>query len=412
MVGSIKSPNQAFWMNRQHLTQAVRDRLKRYPKPYESHYGVVPLRPYEDPIRLDGSPRQGLVSAIECIGRADALARSYESHFLLSRVLVRQEAITSSAIEGTYSTLDHLLEFEESEKSEFEGWDLNETADETPEVRQVRSYALVLERQLDQIQRNRLDGFSVGLIRDLQREVVKDDPDFKDEPGEIRECVVWIGGPGDISRSTYNPCPPSDIRVCLEDQIGYLQCKGLQHANQSIVARMAIAHSHFEAIHPFRDGNGRTGRLLLPLMLAADGHTPLYLAPYLARNRHSYMEGLAAAQQRLEYAPLIGVLANAIIATVEMAETAHRDLFALFVNWNNRRKWRKNSAAKLALDLLPGFPVVTTKTLASKLKVSPQAANTAAQQLIEAGILTEKTGAKRNRVFVASEVLEIFNRSP
>jgi len=215
-----------------------------------------------------------------------------------------------------------------------------------------------------------------------------------------------------IARSIYNPCPPSDIRICLEQQIDYLQCTGLQQVNQNIVVRMALAHSHFEAIHPFSDGNGRTGRLLLPLMLAADAHTPLYLAPYLARHRPSYMAALAAAQQRLEYAPLIGVLANAITATVEMAETAHKDLFALFMNWNARRKWRKNSAAKLALDLLPGFPVVTTKTLASKLNVSPQAANISAQQLVDVGILTEKTGNKRNRVFVAVEVLEIFNRSP
>jgi Fic family protein len=315
--------------------------------------------------------------------------------------LVRQEAVSSSAIEGTYSTLDHLLEAE----------GLDEDEDNSPEVRQVRSYALALERALAQVERNRHDAFSVGLIRDLQREVIKDDPDFKDAPGEIRERVVWLGGMH-ISRSIYNPCPPGDIRICLEQQIDYLQCTGLQQVNQSIVVRMALAHSHFEAIHPFADGNGRTGRLLLPLMLAADGHTPLYLAPYLARHRPSYMEALAAAQQRLEYAPLIGVLANAITATVEMAETAHKDLFALFMSWNTRRKWRKNSAAKLALDLLPGFPVVTTKTLASELNVSPQAANTAAQQLVEAGILMEKTGNKRNRVFVAAEVLEIFNRSP
>jgi Fic family protein len=237
-------------------------------------------------------------------------------------------------------------------------------------------------------------------------------PNFKDKAGKIRDRIVWIGGGKHTAQSIYNPTPPADIRTCLDQHIDYLQCTGLQQVNQNIVVRMAIAHAHFEAIHPFADGNGRTGRLLLPLMLAADGHTPLYLAPYLASNRSAYMDALRAAQQRIEYAPMIGVLANAIVTTVEMAETAHRDLFALFLDWKNRRRWRKNSTARLALGLLPGFPVVTTKRLASALKVSIEAANNAARQLVNAGVLKEKTGHKKNRVFVATEVLEVFNRSP
>lgn len=166
-------------MNRNHLTHLVREQLKRYPKPWDNHYGVVPLPPTEEPVTL-GAARAALDSAIASIGRADALAKTYPNHFLLSRVLVRQEAVTSSAIEGTYSTLDHLLEMEESDD------------EEDAEGRQVRSYAWALERALGQIERNRYDGFSVGLIRDLQREVVKDDPDYRNEPGRIRDHVVWI----------------------------------------------------------------------------------------------------------------------------------------------------------------------------------------------------------------------------
>ena len=90
-------------MNRAHLAPAIRDKLERYPKPWDSHYGVVPLPPTEEAVDL-GSARAALDSALASIGRADALAKSYPDHFLLSRVLVRQEAVTSSAIEGTYST--------------------------------------------------------------------------------------------------------------------------------------------------------------------------------------------------------------------------------------------------------------------------------------------------------------------
>ena len=384
-------------MNRNHLTNGVRERLKRYPKPWDSHYGVVPLPPTEEPVTL-GAARAALEAAIASIGRADALRKTYPNHFLLSRVLVRQEAVTSSAIEGTHSTLDHLLEMEESE----------DEAD--ADGRQVRSYAWALERAISQIERNRHDGFSVGLIRDLQREVVKDDPDYRYEPGKIRDHVVWIGGTH-IARSIYNPTPPADISTCLAQHIDYLRCTGLQQVSQSFVARMAVAHAHFEAIHPFPNGNGRTGRLLLPLMMAAEGHTPLYLAPFISVNRPAYMDGLRAAQQRLEYAPLVEVLSRAIVATVDMAEAAHSDLFHLYVDWTNRHAWRKNSTARRALDLLVGFPVVTIRRLASELSVSAQAASVAAHQLVEAKVLTEKTGYRRNRVFVASEVLRVYNRT-
>jgi Fic/DOC family N-terminal len=102
---SAEQQNQAFPMNRLHLAPDIRRRLKRYPKPFDNHYGVVPLPPTEDAVDL-GAFRAALASALESIGRADTLAKSYPDHFLLSRVLVRQEAVTSSAIEGTYSTLD------------------------------------------------------------------------------------------------------------------------------------------------------------------------------------------------------------------------------------------------------------------------------------------------------------------
>jgi Fic family protein len=390
-------------MKREHLVGAVRKRLQKYPDPYSNYYGVVPLAPTEEPVNL-GFATVAHRAALEAIGRADALARSFPEHFLLSRILVRQEAVTSSAIEGTHSTLDQLLAAEEAVNP------LDEKQISSTDL-QVKSYALALERTLADVQRNGYDAFSIGLIRDLQREVVKDDPNYRHPSGEIRSHVVHIGGGFHISQSDYNPAPPSSITACLVEYIDYLGCEGLQAVNQSIITRMALAHTHFEAIHPFPDGNGRVGRLLLPLMLAADGHTPLYLAPYIARNKPVYVSGLKAAQQRLDYAPLIEVLSNAIVATVDLAETAHMDLIKLSADWKSRRPWRKNSAAKRALDILPGFPITTASRLAAMLKVSAPSMNSALKQLVDAKIIMERTGFKRNRIFAAPEVLEIYNRS-
>ncbi len=391
-------------MNRSQLVPAVRARLKAYANPHSNYFGVVPLPPTEAPVSL-GSAAAIHNQALASIGAADRLAKTLASHFFLSRILPIQEAIASSAIEGTHSTLDNLLELETGEEEDEES-----TRDTAAHV--VRNYALALERALPDVERNRYDAFSIGLIRDLQREVASGDPSHDYVPGRLRQHsrdIVYIGG-GHISRSVYNPCPPEDVQKCLEEQVEYLRCTGLQHVNQSVIVRMAIGHAHFEAIHPFHDGNGRAGRLLLPLMMIADDFVPLYFAPYLAQNRSSYMDALRAAQQRLEYAPLVEVFSHAIVNTVDAVETAHDDLTKLHANWIGRRKWRKGSAALTAIDLLIGHPVVTASRLAKLLNVSNVAANSAIGQLTDHGILTERTGFRRNRVFVAGEVLSIYNR--
>ncbi len=335
------------------------------------------------------------------------MSSANRSHFFLSRILVRQEAVASSAIEGTYSTLDHLLEVEESEPT------LQIQAD--ADAQQVRSYALALEESLSNVERNRLDAFSVGMIRDLQREVMKDNITYSQNhrylPGQFRKkgTVVHIGRGRDIARSIYNPAPPEYIRRCMTEHINYLRSTGMQQISQSIITRIALAHSHFEAIHPFPDGNGRTGRLLLPLMLAADGHTPLYLAPHIAARKAEYYDVLRAAQQRLNFPPLIEFISQTIIAAVDRSINSHNDLTNLVVDWKQRSSWRKNSAPLRALDFLPGYPVVNINRLAKNLGVSKQAASSAIKKLVSCGILIERTGFKRNKVFVAKEVLDIYN---
>ena len=122
------------------------------------------------------------------------------------------------------------------------------------------------------------------------------DKDYKDVPGELRKRVVWIGGGKNMASSDFNPPPPSRVPQCMDEQVAYLRTDGMQPFQQSIILRLAIAHSHFEAVHPFRDGNGRVGRLLIPLMMAADGHAPLYLRlrPHQQATIHRRAKGCAA----------------------------------------------------------------------------------------------------------------------
>ena len=137
---------------------------------------------------------------------------------------------------------------------------------------------------------------------------------------------------------------------------------------------------------------------------------PYTFAPQIAAAKPAYIDGLRAAQQRLEYTPLIEMLSNAIIMAVDRAMDAHGSLTALLKDWHGRKKWRKNSTPLRALEFLVGNPVVKIKGLIDALDVGEETARTTIKQLAAAGILKEKTGFKRNRVFAAEEVLEIYRR--
>jgi Fic family protein len=330
-------------------------------------------------------------------GQMDAVAKQLNDPYIVSRILTRREAVSSSSIEGTQSTLDELLSVEET------GGDGSEDA-----ARQVRNYALhwTISSRRDQ---ERLRGLMVDLLKDLHRTVMKDNPDYQDKPGEFRARRV------DRRRWQHclfdpEPSPPAEIAACIEQTVDYLRNEGMQQMNQSLLTRMAIAYAHFEAVHPFRDGNGRVGRLLLPLMMAAEGHVPLYLSPYIESRKGAYYDSLKDAQQRLDYQSLIGFMADAVTGTVGELMKTRTALSALSEQWKERRKFRKGSAAARALEELPHYPVVTAKRLGELLSISPPQVHQAIAQLEEAGILAERTGYARNRIYAANEAMNIINR--
>lgn len=385
-------------MKRSDLSHAIRETLKRLPPPYASHYGIVPPAPPEDGVSTVAAT-MALEAAQAAFGTVEAIAAEMQDPFIISRVLPRREAVSSSSIEGTQSTLDELLSVEE-------------TGDDgaRSEARQVRNYAVALDQFIPQAAEAGHGVFTMDLIQTLHRAVMKDDPDYKDVPGELRTSVVWIGGGGNIAYSSLNPPPPADVPGCLAQTVDYLRNEGMQQMTQGFITRMAIAHAHFEAVHPFRDGNGRVGRLLLPLMMAAEGRVPLYLSPYIESRREAYYAALKDAQQRLDWPPIITFMADAITGTVDELIKTRKALSDLSSLWRQRRRFRKGSAATRALEVLHHYPVVTARRLSELLAISPPQAHQAIAQLEEVSILRERTGYARNRIHVATEALGIINR--
>lgn len=371
--------------------------LKRLPPPFASHYGAVPAPPPEDGVAI-GNALSSLTAAHAAIQEVDTIAAHLVDPYLISRILTRREAVSSSAIEGTNSTLDELLAVEEGDD------------ESKAQAKQVRDYALVLENALPHARRLGDDVFSLDLIQRLHADIMRGDDDYRDTPGALRSTVVWIGGGKDIAYSIWNPPPPDDVRPCIMQTVDYLRNEGMQSINQSLVVRMAIAHAHFEAVHPFRDGNGRVGRLLLPMMMAAAGKTPLYLSPYIDANKSQYYAALKDAQQKLNWSAMIQFVADAIVGSAGELMATRDALISLGASWTGRRRFRRGSAALRALDILPHYPVLTIRRMAELLDVSFRQASEAVGQLEAAGIVTERTGYARNRIFAAAEVLSIINR--
>lgn len=384
-------------MRRDDLCEAIRQTLMRLPDPFSAHYGVVPPAPPESSIDL-GALHSRYDLAVRRLGQIEEITENRHNAFLISRVLSRQEAVSSSAIEGTNSTLDELLSLEQTSD-----------AGASDASRQVHSYAQTLDRWLPDASRKGPDIFTDALLSSLHRAVMEDDPHYRDVPGQIRQVVVWIGG-RDIATSTYNPPPPDLVPACLAQSLDYMRCHGMQSMTQGLIARMAVSHAHFEAIHPYRDGNGRAGRLLLPLMMAADGRAPLYLSPYIEANKAAYAKALKAAQQRLDWPEIVAFMSDAVVGAADELLRTLEALKRLREIWKTRRKFRAGSAALDAVALLAVFPVVTVTRFSEELGLSFPAAGNVVRQMVEAGILTERTGYARNRLFVAQEALSIINR--
>jgi Fic family protein len=235
--------------------------------------------------------------------------------------------------------------------------------------------------------------------------------------GNIREEQNWIGG------SSYNPCaaafvPPPCERVpeLLEDLCAFCNSDALP-----AIAQAALAHAQFETIHPFIDGNGRAGRVLIHAILRRRGLAPLAVPPIslvLATRSEDYVGGLMATRYQTEptsrealagFNAWIGLFAAATTRAVADAETYERSVAEVQADWRARlRRIRADSAVDRLIMALPGAPVITVQSAAALIGRSEQAVNEAVPRLLDAGVLTQTTLGRRNRAFEAPELIDAF----
>ncbi len=375
---------------------------------YEHIWFVVPPAPPEE---FPAGIPAGTISRANTIlqSRPDP-ADASELDLLAAYLFAGREAVSSSRMEGTWSTIDNVL-------TPGEVYDQDEGKSEHLSV---RGYATALEYGFGQIQQHGMDALTTELVCHLHDLVMRKDPDFHGIAGRVRTPglpgdVVQIGGGGRKEDAVYNPAPPEHAARCLEDVMGWMRNKTLIELGDagmgmSLPVRMAIGHAHFEAVHPFSNGNGRVGRILWPLQMAAAGHLPLYLSGYVEQNRHEYGQALQEAQKQLSYGRIAQFVANAIIGSHEEEKMSKAVIGSLPGLWQQRGRFRKDSSAARALAVIIRMPIVTARILSKELEVSFQAASNALNALESKHVIRERTGHGRNRVFAAEEVIAALAR--
>lgn len=259
-------------------------------KGYENIWFVVPPPP---PRALPpGLPLRPMAKAVEVLARQPGFGALTETDRLVSYYFVRREAVESSRLEGTWSTIDQLLT----------PGDLGEEGGARDGRHSVRGYAHALERHLKRAADAKESVFTLETLKRIHKEIVAKDPSFRGEAGVLRApgragSVLQIGGYRKED-ATYNPAPPAFVDKSLRAVLDWLSDEELAQVGDAGVGgftlpvRLAVAHAHFEAVHPFSDGNGRVGRALWPLQMVCSDRMPLYLSGFVEAYRHEYGRAL------------------------------------------------------------------------------------------------------------------------
>ena len=371
-------------------TREPHGRSIRCPGGYRA-YVPDPLPP---PIEWNAELAAALSAADRALGRLAGEGRRLSNPHLLIRPFVRREAVLSSRIEGTQATLGELLAAEAGAAVERSPADL----------REVGNYVVALEHGVDRL---RTLPLSLRLVRELHGKLMRGVRGNLATPGEFRRSQNWIGPPGStLADATFVPPPPDRLMECLGAWETFLHDDTLPP-----LVHAALAHSQFEAIHPFLDGNGRVGRLLITLLLISKGVLPsplLYLSAWFEATRSQYYARLLGVTQRGEWEEWLGYVFAGTAGQADDALGRIQRIDELLADWRVRVARTPSRLPERTIDLFAENPYWSVSRLAGRLEVAFTTAQRAIDRLESAGIVTLVGKARRNRVYFANAILTIL----
>jgi Fic family protein len=357
----------------------------------------LPLPPVP-PLEIAGARQRLLERATLAVGRLDSISTLLPDPQLFLYSYVRREAVLSSQIEGTQSSLSDLLLFELEEAP---GSPLDD-------VVEVSNYISALEHGMARLR----EGFPLSnrLLREMHAALMSRGRGSDKEPGEFRRSQNWIGGtrPGN---ARFVPPPPHEVDPCMAALERFLH---EESSGLPVLLKAALAHVQFETIHPFLDGNGRLGRLLIVLLLHHGGllsEPLLYLSLFLKEHRSHYYDLLDRVRTKGDWEAWVDFFLEGVEHTAHSAVQTARRLVALFDTDTRRLQQTGRSAASAlrVLTVLRQRPVLTLQHLCKAHAMTFPTASKAMHALTTTGIARELTGQRRNRVFVYDAYLAILN---
>ena len=357
-----------------------------------------PLPP--DPRALDLASLQAILAeANQAIGRLDGTTSSLPDLNLFLNSYVRKEAVLSSQIEGTQSSLSDLLLYENAETP---GVPLDD-------VQEVSNYVAALNHGLKRMR----DGFplSLRLIREIHEVLLATGRGSHAQPGQFRKSQNWIGGsrPGNAA---YVPPPPEYVADCMGQLETFIHQEGTA---LPLLIKAGLVHAQFESIHPFLDGNGRVGRLLITFMLCAEEvlrEPVLYLSLFFTKHRRLYYDRLNETRESEGWTAWLDFFLQGVRDTANQAARTAGNIDRLFNADKEKieRFGRGAASALLVYRHAQANPLFSIRNAAREMKVSFPTASAAVDRMIEVGILRESSGKRRGRLFLYESYLDILNR--
>lgn len=357
-------------------------------------------------LALPSATVRRLATAERSVGRLSGVTLQELNPYLISSPLLHREAILSSRMEGTLTTPEQLvlLEADESGDSRARRGD-----DDTEEV---LNYVRAMQHGL-----KRLESLPVSLrlIQEIHRVLLSGVRGERQDPGAFRRSQNFIAAPGSnrIEDARFVPPPVNEMAQSLHDFESYLHDESV---DDPFLLQSALAHYQFEAIHPFRDGNGRVGRLLIPLLMVAKDRLDapvLYLSAYFERNREAYVDLLLRVSQKGDWIAWIDFFLDGVAESAIEATRQATALLDLRQRYHRTFQSDRSSARIIRLiDELFRSPSITIRRAAEILDLTPQGAANNIHKLEDVEVLREITGGKRNQVFVADEILAFLRDSP
>lgn len=370
-------------------------RLLKVEQDNRTYWAFVP-DPLPPAVGLGASLVRALSDADRALGELAGLGRAIPNPHLLIGPFTRREAVLSSRIEGTQADIAAVYAYE-----------AGALKNRDTDAREVVNYVRAMDHGLQ-----RLAELPVGLrlIRELHTHLMEGVRGGAAAPGEFRRVQNYIGRPGcTVETADFVPPPVSQMIPALEDWEAYLHT---DDGNPPLV-RLAYIHYQFETIHPFLDGNGRIGRLLIPLLLVEWNLLPLpllYLSAFFEKHRGDYYDLLLAVSQRSAWEDWLLFFLRGVEEQARDAIVRARRLQDLQRQWRERLQTRPYTAASLLklVDELFAAPTVTVPQVQAILGVTHRAANQTVMRLVEEGVLVAVPGRARNRQFVAQAIVDVL----